>query len=353
MDENSKTQKSVAVAGGGGGMLFFSYFSGSKKYGNFYTFLKDEFNCLLYVTWLGYSGACFLILIKLTQPTCEEGGTLEPMLPTNLDNAPYCGDIEEIKKLSWYDYLCTNKSHFPYGLRSGMPSVDIYVSFFTGMLAFLISTIRFSIKTSSHYLNKYINWEPIQGISPADTFSFYILPTFIYYVIGFLPVIFIVINCISCYKQEHAKFAYLVALVGIVNIFVYPKGGNFITRFLCYILYIIVGCMFTFWLLPTIVFAMSSVGWFYIYAFFKLLPFFFVYGAGMTWKEFIKQILKEISGHARGLCILFLYFSTKIAYKNLDEKIALGYYIASMCIILYLLLTSVGPVSNAMNNIGK
>ena len=41
-------------------------------------------------------------------------------------------------------------------------------------------------------------------------------------------------------------------------------------------------------------FAMSSVGWFYIYAFFKLLPFFFVYGAGMTWKEFIKQILKEI-----------------------------------------------------------
>jgi hypothetical protein len=78
-----------------------------------------------------------------------------------------------------------------------------------------------------------------------------------------------------------------------------------------------------------------------------------VYGAGMSWEEFGKQILKEIADHVRGLTILFLYFSIEIAYKNLDEKIALGYYIASICIILYLLITSVGPIQNAMNNIGK
>lgn len=325
-----------AISGGSaGGNLLKASLQGTKKLGNFYQFLVDEFKNAMYVVWLGYSGACILILICLAKPTCPDGGNLENLFPSDIDEAPYCARKEDVAKLSLFKYITSFESDFPYSLRSGLPRLDPYISFFMGMAVFLFSCGRMFIKFICKWIHSKLNWTIV------DVLTFYVLPTALYYIvlIGIVPIFsFFGPNLFSCFTQAHAKFAYLIAFQAFVNPFLFPVIDMYLLyNLFFYIIYIIGGFIFTFQVVPSVSWGLAFIFGFYISLLINLLPLFLVYGAGMTWTEFFNQLLSKMSKHWTGLCILFLYFTIDIGYRNLDKNIAFGMYIGVIISIVYLL----------------
>ena len=313
---------------------------GTKKHGNFYKFLIDEGYNALYVLWLGFSGACIMIMINLVRPTCPDGGNIDDLLPTDSDAAPYCGIKDEVDRLNAFQKIFSHKSDFPYSLRLGTRA-DVYLTFFTGMLMFLFSFTRSCLKTGCTFLHKNMAWS-VFGWSIVDTFSFYILPTALYYIanIGVLP-FFAVMgpNLYSTFTQKNSKFAYLIGFAFFANIFMFPKIDDwmFMYNIFIYLMHIGGGYILTFMLIPLFSYFIGAFYGLYMMLFFNFLPLFLVFYGGMTFTEFFTQACKQIAAHWAGLAILFLFFSINIAYKNLDKNIALGFQIGSMFLILSLL----------------
>ena len=308
---------------------------GTKKYGNFYKFFLDECYNALYVMWLGFSGACILIMINLVKPTCPDGCSIDDLLPTNMDDAPYCASKDEMQRLTTFQTIFSHKSDFPYSIRFGLNNADVYASFFTGMAAFLFSFSRDCIKSVCKSIHKRLNWTIV------DAVTFYILPTAIYYIvnIGVLP-FFAVLgpNLYSCFTQRKSKFAYLISLAFFANMFMFPAYDYaFTMNVLWYFLSIAGGYGVTFMLVPMASYCIGIAYGIYMMLFFNFLPVFLIYYGEMTVKEFFTQLFKQMSDHWAGLSILFLYFSINIAYRNLNKQIAIGAQIGSILLILYLL----------------
>jgi hypothetical protein len=196
------------------------------------------------------------------------------------------------------------------------------------------------------------------GWSIADTFSFYILPTVLAYIvnIGVLPFIAVLgPNFYSCFTQQNLKFAYLIGFAFFANIFMFPKMDDwwFLYNIMVYLFYIAGGYMLTFTIVPMISYFIGALYGLYMMLFFNFLPLFLVFYAGMTFTEFFTQVFKQIEKHWVGLTILFLYFSINIAYKNLDKNIALGVQMGIMFLILSLLNVFNAATSYAVNSLGN
>jgi len=339
------------------GKLLKSSLSGTKKYGNFYNFLIDEGYNALYVTWVGFSGACILIMINLVRPTCPNGGNIDDLFPTDIYSAPYCANRDEVARLTVMEKIFSNKSDFPYSIRCGVKGGDVYTSFVFGMAVFLFSFSRSCLKSLCKFLHKNLEWK-IMGWSIADTFSFYILPTVLAYIvnIGVLPFIAVLgPNFYSCFTQQNLKFAYLIGFAFFANIFMFPKMDDwwFLYNIMVYLFYIAGGYMLTFTIVPMISYFIGALYGLYMMLFFNFLPLFLVFYAGMTFTEFFTQVFKQIEKHWVGLTILFLYFSINIAYKNLDKNIALGVQMGIMFLILSLLNVFNAATSYAVNSLGN
>ena len=323
----------------GVGKLIQSSLTGTKQYGNFYNFLLDQVNNALYVLWLGFTGACMMILINLSKPTCPDGGTIDNILPDNLDEPPYCANKEDVAKLSFLMKIFSYRSDFPYGFRLGSDFADLnFFSFFGGMAAFLFAISRSVIKSGCFYIHEKLNWTIV------DVAAFYVLPTAIYYILflGVIPPFFFFVpNLASCLSQHRAKFAYIVAFQMFYNPYLVPDVETAtVGTYIMYVLSWFGGALYTMNILPNFSWGISFICWAYLILFFYFLPVFILCYSGMTTTEFFKQLGTQISTHWASLTIVFLFFSINNGYRNLDENIAFGMQMGCMGIILFLLVTS-------------
>ena len=284
------------------------------KIGNIPQFCKDESSIAYDVLWYAYYGACFMILIKLqynNPKISPDKGDIDGILPDNEDIAPYCVDKQISSKLSILAYLFSNKSDFPYAVRTGSNQLDVYFSFFGGMISYLFLSNRFAIKKIIYLLNvknPYVN-----------IFSFYLLPLLHYFVwIPIIPIFsFFVINVISSISQKNAQYAYLIAYGGILNWFIY-------TDIKSYLFNAVFGLLVTFFLTPLVSVVACVAVWGYVIALLNLTPIFLYVYAKMTLTEIFTQLRHEIADHYKGLSLIFMWMSIASAYKNLEQNIAYG-----------------------------
>ena len=299
--------------------------------GNFKQFAKDEAYIGYDVTWYAYYGACFMILIKLkyNYENLPDKGSLDGILPDNENIAPYCVDKNVSNNLSILQYLFSNKSDFPYAVRSGKNELDVHLSFFGGMISYLFLVNRYAIKQIIYLLdvkNPYVN-----------VFSFYILPLLHYLIwIPIIPFIsFFVINVISSITQKRAQYAYLIAYAGFINWFVFNNLGGFPP--FTYLYNGFFGLLTTFFFTPLVSILSSFAVWGYVIALLNFTPIFLIAYAGMSFGELFKQLRYEIGDHYKGLSLIFLYLSIASAYKNLEQNVAYGVTIGILIIGFFIL----------------
>ena len=311
-----------------------------KQIGNFSQFFKEEISNLLYVAWIAFNGACMIILIQMKKSPEK----LDEMLPTKIPTfanpyvKPYLVKDEDKTDMGMLTYLFSYNSDFPYNLKTGIGLLDGYFYFFGGMGSYLYSTHRGNLKSLIKMLD-------VDGYF-VNVFSFYILPTLLFYVV-LMPIIpyisFFVINFISCFYQARLKKAYLYAFACIFNVFDYNSikavmdVSQFPQSMISYIISIMMGCFMSFFLVPGVSLLYSLGVWAYMVGFVKLMPLVLVYLGGLSWKELGSKILEQFGKHYVGLTILFLFYSISISYKNLNQKVAWGTHIGIIVLILMLL----------------
>jgi len=310
-----------------------------QQIGNFPKFWKDEFLNLLYVAWIAFYGACMIILMQF-----KKTPELDIMLPTTLPTdeepfvKPYAVSPEDKKDMRMLKYLFSYDSDFPYNIETGIEFMDGYFFFLGGMGSYLYSSFRYVLKSMIDYIDvdNYF----------VDVFSFYILPTALFYIalVPIIPIIsFCGINFISCFTQPRIKNAYIYAFAWIFNLLDYDAIvamldlSQFPGGLIRYIMTVVLGFLISFVIVPGFSLFFSLGVWIYVIAFLKLMPLFFVYFGGLSWKEVGSKILEQVGKHYAGLTILFLYYSIAIAYKNLDQKVAWGTKAGIIILILILL----------------
>ena len=311
-----------------------------KQLGNFSQFWKEEFANLLYVAWIAFYGACMIILIQFK----KNPEKLNAMLPTKLPThdhpfaKPYAVKPSDKEQMGMLTYLFSYDSDFPYNLETGVDSMDGYLFFFGGMGSYLYASYRGALKSMIESLNvdNYF----------VDLFSFYILPTLLFYVvlIPIIPIVsFVAINFISCFYQTRLHKAYVYAFACIFNVLDYNaiKSMMDISQFpqsiISYLMNVMVGFMMSFMLVPGVSALYSLAVWVYVIGFVKLMPLVIVFLGGLSWKDFGTKLLEQFGRHYLSLSILFLYLSITIANKNLDQKVAWGTHAGIVFIILMLL----------------
>ena len=319
-----------------------------KKLGNFPQFWKEEFKTLLYVAWIGFQGACMIILLNFKKTPDK----LDDLLPTKLPTKdhpyvkPYAVSDDDKNQMGMLTYLFSYNSDFPYGIKSRIEMLDGYLRFLGGMGSICYSSNRSAIKSIINFIN-------------VDNFfvniiCFYFLPTVVFYIVlvPIIPIIsFCIINFISCLYQPRYKSAFVIAYAFLFNLLDYDgiKAALDVSQFpvgiIRYIVNVLMGFLVSFILVPGVS-ALYSMGvWVYIIAFFKLLPLFLVYFGGISWGNLVEKILDQFVKHYVGLTIIFLYLSITIAYKNLDQKVAWGTHIG-IIVIIFIILKLISTLKN-------
>jgi hypothetical protein len=311
-----------------------------QQIGNFPQFFKDEIANLLYIAWIAFYGACMIILIQFKKSPEK----LDAMLPTKLPTydqpyvKPYAVRASDKANMGMFTYFFSYDSDFPYNIKTGIEMLDGYFYFFGGMGSYLYSSYRNTLKS-------FIEFFDVDNYF-VDLFCFYLLPTILFYLV-LMPIIPIIsfwfINFISCFYQTRLQKAYLYSFAWIFNILDYNsiKAVMDISQFpqssINYGISILLGFIMSFILLPSISFIYSLAVWVYIIGFVKLMPLVLVYLGGLSWKELGKKILDQCGRHYISLTVLFLFYSINIAYKNLNQQVALGTQIGIIVLIMILL----------------
>jgi hypothetical protein len=311
-----------------------------KKLGNFSQFWKEEFKNLLYIAWIGFYGACMIILFNFKKTPDILDDMLPSDLPLDKDSfaKPYAVSDEDKKGMNMLTYFFSYKSDFPYVIKTKLEVLDGYFRFLGGMGSYLFSSHRYAIKSIINYVN-------VDNFF-TDMFCFYLLPTAIFYLmlVPIIPIIsFCIINFISSLTQPLIKNAFVYAYAFIFNLFDYDqiKAMMDISQFpggiIKYLMNVLLGFLISFLIVPGVSILYSLSVWAYIIAFIKLMPLFLVYLGGISWGDLFEKILEQFRIHYIGLTIMFLYFSIKIAYKNLDQKVAWGTHIGIVILIIIIL----------------
>ena len=306
------------------------------KLGNFPNFFKEELYSFAHVLWIGYCGACIIVFLNLK----DEPEILNNLLPVfdppdkKIVGAPYELNEDVRKKLKLLDYIFSYKSDFPYVIPLKDPehpsATELYLSFFGGMIRHLYSTYRFALQYMIRYLDA--------DIYLVNVFAFYLLPTILSSVVFFtIPISIFGINLFSCFTQKRIVDASRFAFAAFLNPFNTLGIGNFPSNIFPYISRVLYGCFITFFALPMVSFVSSISVWAYLMLLLNFLPLFLIFIGGMNWKDCIRDIITQIIYHKIGLCIIFLFYSIGIAYKNLNKPIALGTHLGIVILILLLL----------------
>jgi hypothetical protein len=311
-----------------------------QQLGNFPQFWKDELANALYVAWIGFYGACMIILLQFKK-TPEK---LDTILPTQLPTTfhpfvkPYAVTSESKSEMGMFKYLFSYDSDFPYNIKTDIEMIDGYFFFFGGMGSYLFSSIRYVLKSMIEFVN-------VDNFF-VDILCFYILPTVLFYIV-LIPIIpfvsFFVINFISCFYQPRIQKAFIFAFAFIFNLMDYESIksmldlSQFPQGIIRYCMNVFIGFLMTFFFLPSVSGLYSLGVWVYVIAFVKLMPFFLVYVGGLSWGDFGSKLLEQYRKHFIGLTIILLFSTISIAYKNLDQRVALGTQIGIIVIILMLL----------------
>ena len=320
-----------------------------KKLGNFPQFWKEEFKTLLYVAWIGFYGACMIILINLKKTPDKLNNLLPTKLPTDAQPfaKPYAVSSESKKEMGMLTYLFSYESDFPYVIKSKLDMLDGYFNFLGGMGSYLYSSHRHAIKSMIEFLD-------VDNFF-VDIICFYFLPTVIFYIVlvPIIPIVsWCVINFISSLTQPRLPSAFIYAYAFIFNILDYQAIKSFldISQFpqgiIRYMMNIMLGFLITFLIVPGVSAIYSVSVWIYIIAFIKLMPLFLVYVGQLSWGDLFSKIVEQFKRHYIGLSIIFLYLSIAIAYKNLDQKVAWGTHIGIVILIILIL-----KVFNTLKNI--
>lgn len=304
-----------------------------KHLGNFPQFFKEELYSFAHVLWIGYCGACIIVFLNLKDKPDILNNLLPIYDPPKGDpgKPPYYMDDEARKNIGMLQYLFSYKSDFPYNIRKKNPVTDEYTTFFGGMVRQLYSTYRFMLKymilklDADNYL--------------INAFSFYLLPSILYYAIFTIsiPVSFFGINLFSCFSQINFAHPATYAFAAFLNPFNFIGEGHLISDTINYIRSILFGCFITFFALPSVSLVSSLSVWVYLLLLTQLLPLFIIFVGGMDAVSCIKQIITQIIYHRIGLCAIFLFYSISIAYKNFNKPIAFGVHLGIVIAILLLL----------------
>jgi hypothetical protein len=311
-----------------------------QQLGNFPQFWKDELANALYVAWIGFYGACMIILLQFKKNPEKLNDLLPTDLPTKTNPfvKPYAISNEDKSQMGMFKYLFSYDSDFPYNIKTDIEMIDGYFFFFGGMGSYLYSSIRYGLKSMIEFVD-------VDNFF-VDLLSFYVLPTVLFY-IALVPIIpyisFFVINFISCFYQPRLQKAFIYAFAFIFNLMDYDsiKAMMDISQFpqgiIRYFMNVFMGFLMTFLLLPSVS-ALYSLGvWVYVIAFLKLMPLFLVYLGGLSWGDLGSKIFEQLRRHYIGLSVFFLFSSISIAYKNLDQKVAWGTQAGIIVLILLLL----------------
>jgi hypothetical protein len=166
-----------------------------------------------------------------------------------------------------------------------------------------------------------------------------LLPSILFFsiLILTLPVSFLGINLFSCFSQINLKDPTIYAFAWFYNITNFNLLGNFPYSIFTYFGRICLGFFITVFALP-IISGLASLGvWVYLLSIMFLWPLFLIFVGGMNWKDCVTQIVKQIMYHKIGLCVIFLFYSIAIAYKNFNKPIAFGTHLGIVILILLLL----------------
>lgn len=311
-----------------------------QQIGNFPQFWKDEFSNALYVAWIAFYGACMIILMQFKKNPEKLDILLPTKLPTDAQPyvKPYAVSSEDKKDMGMLKFLFSYDSDFPYNIKTKIEFIDGYFFFLGGMGSYLYSSFRSVLKSMVEFfdVDNYF----------VDIFSFYILPTVLFYLamVPIIPIVsFCFINFISCFTQPRLENAYIYAFAWIFNMFDYDAISammdlsQFPQGLIRYILIVMLGFFISFCVVPGFSALMSLGVWIYVIVFLKFMPLFFVYLGGLSWKELGSKLLEQVGKHYVGLTIMLLYYSIAIAYKNLDQKVAWGTQAGIIILILILL----------------
>jgi len=311
-----------------------------KELGNFSQFWKEEIANLFYVLWIAFYGACMIILIEFKKNPDKLNAMLPSQIPTQEHPyaKPYSVSSEDKANMGMLTYLFSYDSDFPYNLKLGIEMIDGYFMFFGGMGSYLYASYRGALKSMINILDVDNDF--------VDLFSFYILPTLLFYVVlmPFIPIVaFCGINYISCFYQERLKKAYIYAFAAIFNLIDYNsiKSVMDLTQFpqsmFFYFINVMLGFAMSYMFVPGISGLYSLAVWVYMIGFVKLMPFALIFLGGLSVSELGSKILDQFGKHYIGLSIIFLFYSIAICYKNLDQKVAWGAHITIIILILILL----------------